>query len=179
MFLAKPHSNALKCGTHTPTVDSKLLILTFLALGIYFIIRCRSLLRLHRESIQPAQRTQKRSFFKPMWVGQLRSFAHPPWYAFSNCSTYSNPRRQLFTLSPQLIEKAKVEQNCHSMIEAAKEAGVGLRVHVKTHKTIEGALLQLGGSLSSIIVSTLAEARYFAHSGLFNDVCTMTAERIL
>ncbi|TPX61418.1 alanine racemase [Spizellomyces sp. 'palustris'] len=69
-----------------------------------------------------------------------------------------------------LVDRTKVEQNAKELIDAAKQAGVDVRVHVKTHKTIEGALLQLGDSLSSIIVSTLAEARYFANSGLFQDI---------
>ncbi|KAI9091769.1 hypothetical protein DFS34DRAFT_653445 [Phlyctochytrium arcticum] len=69
-----------------------------------------------------------------------------------------------------IVDKQKTERNCHELLEAAKQAGVAVRVHVKTHKTIEGALLQLGETTNSICVSTLAEARYFAQSGLFQDI---------
>ncbi|KNC72827.1 hypothetical protein SARC_14613, partial [Sphaeroforma arctica JP610] len=42
------------------------------------------------------------------------------------------------------------------------KAEVKLRPHVKTHKTVEGALLQCGGSPGPIVVSTLMEAEFFA-----------------
>jgi D-serine deaminase-like pyridoxal phosphate-dependent protein len=46
---------------------------------------------------------------------------------------------------------------------------VRLRPHVKTHKTLEGARLQLGRDDGPITVSTLAEARQFAAWG-FRDI---------
>ena len=55
------------------------------------------------------------------------------------------------------------------MLERAARLGCRLRPHVKTHKTIEGALLQTGGRKSGIVVSTLAEAQFFA-SGGFDDI---------
>lgn len=48
-------------------------------------------------------------------------------------------------------------------------AGCELRPHVKTTKTVEGALLQTGGSKRRITVSTLAEAGFFADAG-FDDI---------
>jgi len=55
------------------------------------------------------------------------------------------------------------------MREKAVRAGVRLRPHVKTHKTIEGARLQLGGKTGPITVSTLAEAEFFADQE-FRDI---------
>ena len=45
---------------------------------------------------------------------------------------------------------------------------LGLRPHVKTHKTLAGAALQGGGApdAARIVVSTLAEAEHFAAGGV-------------
>lgn len=64
-----------------------------------------------------------------------------------------------------LIDLAKLRQNTSRMIDRAKSLGIRLRPHVKTHKTIEGTRLQLGGEFDSITVSTLAEAACFASQG--------------
>jgi D-serine deaminase-like pyridoxal phosphate-dependent protein len=40
---------------------------------------------------------------------------------------------------------------------------------VKTHKTLEGAAIQTGGSKRGIVCSTLAEVRFFAAGG-FDDI---------
>jgi D-serine deaminase-like pyridoxal phosphate-dependent protein len=60
--------------------------------------------------------------------------------------------------------------NTAAMAAKAAAAGVLLRPHVKTHKTLEGAALQTahtarGGPAPGIVVSTIAEARAFASSG--------------
>lgn len=55
------------------------------------------------------------------------------------------------------------------MRQKAKSSGVIFRPHVKTHKTVEGALLQHGGERGPITVSTLAEAEFFADNG-FDDI---------
>lgn len=68
-----------------------------------------------------------------------------------------------------LIDLDVVERNCSRMLQRADEWGARLRPHVKTHKTIEGALLQLGGSMGPVTVSTLAEAEAFAAAG-FDDI---------
>lgn len=68
-----------------------------------------------------------------------------------------------------LVDRARVTRNCERMREKARSAGVSLRPHVKTHKTIEGARLQLGGESGPITVSTLAEAEQFATAG-FADI---------
>jgi len=62
-----------------------------------------------------------------------------------------------------------VKANCTRMIERAQGLGVGLRPHMKTSKTLEGGRLLTGGSCSRIVVSTVAEAEFFA-SGGFDDI---------
>ena len=55
------------------------------------------------------------------------------------------------------------------MLANAEKMNCILRPHVKTHKTLEGAVLQTGGRKSRIVVSTLAEAEFFAKGG-FDDI---------
>jgi D-serine deaminase-like pyridoxal phosphate-dependent protein len=55
------------------------------------------------------------------------------------------------------------------MLLRASNLGCTLRPHVKTHKTIQGALMQTNNRFSSITVSTLAEAEFFIKNG-FTDV---------
>jgi D-serine deaminase-like pyridoxal phosphate-dependent protein len=62
-----------------------------------------------------------------------------------------------------------VEANTSRMLALAAAAGVSLRPHVKTHKTLEGALLSCGvtdPALARIVVSTLAEAEFFVARGV-------------
>ncbi len=68
-----------------------------------------------------------------------------------------------------LIDRAKLQQNTRKMIARARERNVGLRPHVKTHKTVEIAGLQVGDGGKAITVSTLAEARFFKEAG-YGDI---------
>lgn len=68
-----------------------------------------------------------------------------------------------------IVDLDLVENNCRRMREKAAASDVVLRPHVKTHKTIEGARLQLGAETGPITVSTLAEAEFFADAG-FSDI---------
>lgn len=68
-----------------------------------------------------------------------------------------------------LIDLDVAERNCAAMLDKARRSAVVLRPHIKTHKTLEGAYLQLGGSTGPITVSTLAEAEFFAEAG-FRDI---------
>lgn len=69
------------------------------------------------------------------------------------------------------------------MQERAERARVSLRPHVKTHKTIEAALLQCSHQPEgqrSIVVSTMAEAWFYALSGEFHEIlytCPLTPDR--
>ena len=80
-----------------------------------------------------------------------------------------------------LVDYAIVQQNCDAMREKARRSGIEFRPHVKTHKTIEIARMQVGDSVGigvghrvdnntgPITVSTLAEAEFFASRG-FDDI---------
>lgn len=68
-----------------------------------------------------------------------------------------------------LVERSLVQRNTSRMRDRAKALGVQLRPHVKTHKTLQGARLQLGAEVGPIAVSTLAEAHQFANWG-FDDI---------
>jgi D-serine deaminase-like pyridoxal phosphate-dependent protein len=68
-----------------------------------------------------------------------------------------------------LVEEPLVRSNTERMADRVTRLGARLRPHVKTHKTVEGARLQIRGHFGGITVSTLAEARAFAAAG-FGDV---------
>uniref|UniRef100_A0A4W6CDS2 Zgc:162816 n=1 Tax=Lates calcarifer TaxID=8187 RepID=A0A4W6CDS2_LATCA len=68
-----------------------------------------------------------------------------------------------------VVDVDKVKRNAQRMIERCQELGVQLRPHMKTHKTIECADIMTGGSRRSIVVSTLAEACFYADHG-FDDI---------
>lgn len=61
------------------------------------------------------------------------------------------------------------EHNTAVMADRARNLGVQLRPHVKTHKCIEAARLQVRGQFGGITVSTLAEAQGFSAAG-FRDI---------
>ncbi|XP_059161742.1 D-serine dehydratase-like isoform X2 [Physella acuta] len=68
-----------------------------------------------------------------------------------------------------LVDIDKVKENCQHMIDTCKKLNLQLRPHTKTHKTIEGAILQTDGAKRCIAVSTLAEAEFYADNG-FDDI---------
>jgi D-serine deaminase-like pyridoxal phosphate-dependent protein len=68
-----------------------------------------------------------------------------------------------------LVDKNIVKQNCDRMREKARASGVAFRPHAKTHKTVEVARMQHGGTTGPITVSTLAEAEFLADAG-FRDI---------
>ena len=61
-----------------------------------------------------------------------------------------------------LLDIDVLEGNLKRMSGRCKELGVRLRPHVKTHKCIEAARLQVRDHFGGITVSTLAEAKFFA-----------------
>ena len=72
--------------------------------------------------------------------------------------------------TPALIcYKSVLEGNAARMRERASSLGCTLRPHVKTMKTVEGAMVACGGTKGKITVSTLAEAFFFADGG-FEDM---------
>lgn len=68
-----------------------------------------------------------------------------------------------------VVDLPKVRNNAAAMIERFKNTGVRLRPHMKTHKTVECADIMTGGSRRCIVVSTLAEAFFYAEHG-FDDI---------
>jgi D-serine deaminase-like pyridoxal phosphate-dependent protein len=68
-----------------------------------------------------------------------------------------------------LIDIERVERNTATMAERAHRLGVRLRPHVKTHKCVPAARLQIRDHFGGITVSTLAEAAAFADAG-FEDI---------
>lgn len=73
-----------------------------------------------------------------------------------------------------LIDYAVFKENCDKMIANAKRLECHFRPHLKTHKTVEGTLLQLGeGFTDRAIVSTMSEAWGIlpqVQEGLINSV---------
>ena len=46
------------------------------------------------------------------------------------------------------------------MLETASSSGVELRGQTKTHKTVEGGIIQTGGTKKKIVTSTLIEVAH-------------------
>lgn len=65
-----------------------------------------------------------------------------------------------------LVDVAVLERNVAEMAEVAREAGVRLRPHTKTHKSPEIARLQLEAGASGITVAKLGEAEVMVDAGL-------------
>ena len=65
-----------------------------------------------------------------------------------------------------VLDKAKLLANIHRAQKRAADLGVAFRPHLKTHKSIDIARLQMTSPEGPATVSTLAEARYFAENGV-------------
>src|SRR5207253_1967608 len=68
-----------------------------------------------------------------------------------------------------LLHLDVVEQNVRRMSARARQLGVALRPHAKTHKCVELGRLQLEHGARGLTVSTLVEAEVFARAG-FDDL---------
>ncbi|CAD7968316.1 unnamed protein product [Amoebophrya sp. A120] len=69
-----------------------------------------------------------------------------------------------------VVRLPTAERNAKKMLDKCKKLDLNFRPHVKTHKTLEGALLQTGGKRSTIIVSTLQELDFYVNRHNFTDV---------
>ena len=67
-----------------------------------------------------------------------------------------------------LIDRSRMLVNAKTMSQRAHRLGVRLRPHVKTHKCIDIARLQVADHFGGITVSTLAEAKSFAAAGFLD-----------
>jgi D-serine deaminase-like pyridoxal phosphate-dependent protein len=83
-----------------------------------------------------------------------------------------------------IINRHAFVKNCSRALEVASKGGMGLRPHIKTHKTLEGAWLQAGGyskvdmsryNVSGFVASTLPEVELLIqgatlYGGPFSDI---------
>lgn len=76
-----------------------------------------------------------------------------------------------FLDTPSLVlDLDKMEANIKEMADIARDAGVKLRPHIKTHKSPYIAKLQLESGASGITVAKLGEAEVMADAGI-RDIC--------
>ena len=68
-----------------------------------------------------------------------------------------------------VVDLGRLKRNTESMASRAHALGVRLRPHVKTHKCVAAAKLQIEGHFGGITVSTLAEVDHF-HTAGFSDI---------
>lgn len=68
-----------------------------------------------------------------------------------------------------ILDRAVLRRNLRRMSERLRAAGVALRPHLKTAKSVQIGRMAVEGHDGRITVSTLAEARYFAKGG-FTDI---------
>lgn len=68
-----------------------------------------------------------------------------------------------------LVDRAVLDGNIARMAASARERGLDVRPHAKTHKCIEIAHLQLAAGARGLTVATVAEAEVFARAG-FDDI---------
>jgi len=68
-----------------------------------------------------------------------------------------------------ILDRATLRRNLKRMSDRLRDAGVALRPHLKTAKSVQIGRMAVEGHDGRITVSTLAEARYFADGG-FKDI---------
>ena len=68
-----------------------------------------------------------------------------------------------------VVDLERLEKNISDMATRAKEGGINLRPHIKTHKCIEIGKMQVEAGAYGITVSTIVEAIAFADAG-FSDI---------
>ncbi|XP_066543613.1 D-serine dehydratase [Amia ocellicauda] len=80
------------------------------------------------------------------------------------------PQRVQDLLTPALVlDLPQLRSNARLMADRFSQQGVQLRPHMKTHKTVEGGEIMTAGTRRCIVVSTLAEAFFYAENG-FDDI---------
>ncbi|KAI8094284.1 hypothetical protein BDF21DRAFT_489812 [Thamnidium elegans] len=91
---------------------------------------------------------------------------HDQWKASLVESMVGKKLDQLRTPS-LIIDRAILKRNCDKLACITNDLNTKVRVHVKTHKTVEGTRMQLeGASTNAIVVSTMAEAHALINSEL-------------
>ena len=85
-------------------------------------------------------------------------------------ASYIGKRIEDIATPAMLVDKLVIENNCKEMLERAKDMGnVKVRGQTKTHKTVEGAILQTGGTKKCLVTSTFNESEMYADAG-FDDI---------
>lgn len=69
------------------------------------------------------------------------------------------------TTPAAVVDLARLDRNLAAMAAAAREQGMALRPHAKTHKSASMARRQLAAGAVGLTVATVAEARDFAAAG--------------
>lgn len=84
-----------------------------------------------------------------------------------NATLIGQPGSRARLVTPALVlDLDALEHNITAMAAYAKGAGIALRPHVKTHKSVEIARRQLKAGAIGFSVATLGEARALVHAGL-------------
>ena len=65
-----------------------------------------------------------------------------------------------------VVDIDKLRCNIHDMAQRAREAGMALRPHIKTHKTPAITHMQLKAGASGIVCAKLGEAEIMAAAGV-------------
>lgn len=65
-----------------------------------------------------------------------------------------------------VVDLDKLETNIREMAEFAREAGVSLRPHIKSHKTVEIARKQMAAGAVGVTVAKLGEAEVMVEAGI-------------
>lgn len=76
------------------------------------------------------------------------------------------PPPEVVTPPAVLIDVDVLDRNIERMASSVLGRGLGLRPHVKTHKTLEIARKQLAAGAVGITVATIGEAEVFAADGV-------------
>jgi D-serine deaminase-like pyridoxal phosphate-dependent protein len=65
-----------------------------------------------------------------------------------------------------LVDRPRLEANIQRFAAMAAQAGVALRPHIKTHKTLEIARLQLAAGACGLTCAKISEAEVYAEAGI-------------
>ena len=93
-------------------------------------------------------------------------------FVFKRHARYESPMSQTLDDLPTpalILDRAILRRNLKRMSDRLREAGILLRPHLKTAKSVQIGRMAVEGHDGRITVSTLAEARYFAEGG-FKDI---------
>ncbi|MDR6759392.1 D-serine deaminase-like pyridoxal phosphate-dependent protein [Mycoplana sp. BE70] len=77
-----------------------------------------------------------------------------------------DPRLVVLPTPCAIIDVDALKRNIDTMADRARQAGIALRPHAKTHKCAEIARLQLATGAAGIACATIGEAEALAHAGI-------------